>query len=80
MYNLVVQKSRTLTLGKNKEIKMYIKYISTSINILVTLLIYINISGGGKIDILTVLIFYHAFTRFVMITFVLFKIRAFCTN
>lgn len=34
--------------------------------------------GGVKIDIFTVLIFYHAFTPFVMITFVLFKIRAFC--
>lgn len=36
--------------------------------------------GGVKIDIFTVLIFYHAFTPFVMITFVLFKIRAFCIN
>ena len=27
---------------------------------------------GGKIEILTVLKFYHAFTPFVMITFVLF--------
>lgn len=43
-------------------------------------LIIINNMGGGKIDILTVLIFYRSFTPFVMITFVLFKIRAFCIN
>lgn len=36
--------------------------------------------GGVEIDILTVLIFYHAFAPFVLITFVLFKIRAFCIN
>lgn len=36
--------------------------------------------GGVKIDIFTVLIFLCVFTPFVMITFVLFKIRAFCIN
>lgn len=41
-------------------------------------LIIINITGGGKIEIFIVLIFFHAFTQFVMITFVQFKIRAFC--
>lgn len=33
--------------------------------------------GGGKIDILTVLIFYRSFTPFVMITFVLSKYELF---
>lgn len=36
--------------------------------------------GGVKIDIFTVLIFLCVFTPFVTITFVLFKIRAFCIN
>lgn len=36
--------------------------------------------GGVKIDIFTVLIFLCVFTPFVMITFVLFEIRAFCIN
>ena len=43
-------------------------------------LIIINIMGGGKIEIFIVLIFLYAFSRFVMITFALFKIRAFCIN
>lgn len=36
--------------------------------------------GGGKIEIFIILIFLCVFTPFVMITFVLFKIRAFCIN
>ena len=57
---------------------MYRMRILIKVNIILYVLTIINNMRGGKIDIFVVLIFFRAFTPFVMITFVLFKIRAFC--
>ena len=48
------------------------------INTILYMLTIINNMRGGEIDIFVVLIFFRAFTPFVLITFVLFKIRTFC--